>query len=258
MYHIWCVIFVLTVLCDWTFHRSNIWGTRSTPQLTRDQRQKCPSNSCRCIVIVVSLTSFNRTPCFLRLLIRPLTWRTSYGFCTTQSLSVYRVVTQVESDTDTSAHVHTPGNVYRRGNSRFLPPVLSKSVLEQHLSIQFITTDKTKLVGEKVDYDMPIWVTITDTPPVYKYYRGGGGRGTYGLKSTISDVMRVWTQKRYLCCHTHLDTSDSRTETVPGKVRSLVGKFIFYLWFILQQDKKKTKDEGKQCHAKTMKSKKNR
>ena len=33
--------------------------------------KKCPSNSCSLIVIVLTLTSFNHAPCFLRLFMRP-------------------------------------------------------------------------------------------------------------------------------------------------------------------------------------------
>ena len=36
---------------------------------------------------------------------------------------------------------------------------------------------------------MSVWVVITDAPPVYKYYRGGGERGECGLKSVISAVI---------------------------------------------------------------------
>ena len=49
--------------------------------------------------------------------------------CTTQSLPAHRVAAQVASGTGTSAHVHTPGSVYRPGSYRLLPPGLSNSVL---------------------------------------------------------------------------------------------------------------------------------
>ena len=38
---------------------------------------------------------------------------------------------------------------------------------------------------------MPVWVTITVSPPVYKRYRGGGERGGCGFKSSISAVIHT-------------------------------------------------------------------
>jgi len=47
----------------------------ATPQLTGEYSQKSRGNSCGRLAIAVPLSSFNRAPCFLRLLRRPLTWR---------------------------------------------------------------------------------------------------------------------------------------------------------------------------------------
>ena len=39
---------------------------------------------------------------------------------------------------------------------------------------------------------MSVWVEITDTPPVYMRYRGGGERGGYDLKSVRLFILFVY------------------------------------------------------------------
>ena len=93
--------------------------------------------------------------------------------------------------------------------------------------------------------------------PVVSRRQIGGLEDTTGPPVTGGDYCVV-VSSPFHCDLDNLDIVDGVHSSSREHMFNLSPLSPTTVYFILQQDKKKAKAEGKQCHAKTMKSKKSR